>query len=522
VGTSHPKGRSQNGCAIHAVANQSAISERLNTATRHESHSRLGQRRALWHMGVRSRGDCSAKISRLAPHSHRNSLEHSASYPGAYRNPFFAWSAGTRVVGLFRPILLLPAGIAERLEPPLFEAVLAHELCHVRRRDNMTSAIHMIVEAVFWFHPLVWWIGARLVEERERACDEAVLRLGSNPHDYAEGILRICKSYVESPLSCVSGVTGSDLKKRIQAILMERVGCELTFAKRVALAVAAMAAMFVPLAIGIMGVPRIRAQSQQPTPKFEVASIQSCSTFSRSAYLDLPPGRFNSGCTTVQRLIQQAYGLFADGQMNPGSSLTVVGVPAWTTSELYEIDAKAEGHQGHSMMNGPMLQALLEARFRLKVHRETRELPVYALTIAEGGPNLQPFQGNCTPRDFDKPPSEADCGASRLYGSEVQMKAATMAQLCAAFSALLDQHVIDKTGMGGRFNFDLDLPADDSGHLNRPRSLPATSDPTTPRAPPILFNAAEIAMKKLGLNIEPTEGPGDFLVIDHVERPSEN
>jgi len=102
------------------------------------------------------------------------------------------------------------------------------------------------------------------------------------------------------------------------------------------------------------------------------------------------------------------------------------------------------------------------------------------------------------------------------------MKAATMAELCAAFSVLLDEHVIDKTGIGGRFNFDLDLPADDSGHLNRPRSLPATSDPTTPRAPPIPFNAAEIAMKKLGLNIEPTEGPGEFLVIDRVERPSEN
>ena len=330
-----------------------------------------------------------------------------------------------------------------------------------------------------------------------------------------------CKSYVESPLSCVSGVTGSDLKKRIQAILMERVGCELTFAKKVALATAAMAAIMLPLAIGMMGVPRIQAQSQQPTPKFEAASIKSCSTFSRSAYRDLPPGTFNSGCTTVQRLVQQAYGLFADGQMDPGSSLTVVGGPAWTTSDLYQIDAKAAGPQGHSMMNGPMLQALLEARFTLKVHRETRELPVYSLTIAEGGPKLQPFQGSCTPRDFEKPPSEADCGTARLYGNELQMKAATMAELCTGFSVLLDRHVIDKTGIGGRFNFDVDLSAEDSGLLNRPRSLPATSDPTTPRTPPILFSATEIAMKKLGLNIEPAEGPGEFLVIDHVERPSE-
>src|SRR5205823_7929051 len=108
------------------------------------------------------------------------------------------------VVGLFGPILLLPAGIRERLKPRELQAVLAHELCHVWRRDNLTSAIHMIVEAVFWFHPLVWWIGARLIEERERACDEAVLRLGNEPQEYAEGILNVCKSYLESPLWCVS------------------------------------------------------------------------------------------------------------------------------------------------------------------------------------------------------------------------------------------------------------------------------------------------------------------------------
>jgi beta-lactamase regulating signal transducer with metallopeptidase domain len=63
------------------------------------------------------------------------------------------------VVGLLRPILLLPAGIAERLTLPQLETVLAHELCHVRRRDNLLASIHMIVEAVFWFYPLVWWIG---------------------------------------------------------------------------------------------------------------------------------------------------------------------------------------------------------------------------------------------------------------------------------------------------------------------------------------------------------------------------
>ena len=118
--------------------------------------------------------------------------------------------------GIFRPVLLLPEGITDRLSPAQLQAVLAHELCHVRRRDNLAAAIHMFVEALFWFHPLVWWIKARLIEEQERACDEEVLRLGGDPQVYAESILKICEFYLTSPLICVSGITGSNLKKRIE------------------------------------------------------------------------------------------------------------------------------------------------------------------------------------------------------------------------------------------------------------------------------------------------------------------
>ena len=115
------------------------------------------------------------------------------------------------IVGILRPVVLLPEGIDERLTTAQLAAVLAHEMCHVRRRDNLAVALHMIVETVFWFHPLVWWIRARLIDERERACDEEVLRTGSDPETYAEGILNVCRFYLESP-ACVAGVTGADLK----------------------------------------------------------------------------------------------------------------------------------------------------------------------------------------------------------------------------------------------------------------------------------------------------------------------
>jgi bla regulator protein BlaR1 len=180
------------------------------------------------------------------------------------------------VVGLVHPILLLPDGIVERLTPSELEAVLAHELCHVRRRDNLFASIHMVVEAIFWFHPLTWWIGARLVEERERACDEEVLNLGNRPDVYADAILNVCKLYVESPLVCVSGVTGSSIRRRVEVIMTNRAIPGLNRVKKLVLAGAAVAAVTLPILVGVGSTPAIQAQSNA-SPKFDVASIKPCS-----------------------------------------------------------------------------------------------------------------------------------------------------------------------------------------------------------------------------------------------------
>ena len=101
------------------------------------------------------------------------------------------------VVGVFRPVILLPQGIDVQLTPVQLESVLLHEMAHVHRHDNLTGLIHRAVEVLFWFHPLVWWMSARLGDERERACDEDVLRGGIEPKTYAESILRICETVSE-------------------------------------------------------------------------------------------------------------------------------------------------------------------------------------------------------------------------------------------------------------------------------------------------------------------------------------
>jgi RND family efflux transporter MFP subunit len=163
------------------------------------------------------------------------------------------------VVGFLHPILLLPQGIEQRLTPAQLEAIVAHELCHIRRRDNLTAAVHMLVEVVVWFYPLIWWIGARLVEERERACDEAVVGLGNEPRVYAQAILNVCKLYVESPLTCVSGVSGPSLNRRIRAILTQGLVAELPYGKKMALVMVGLAALAAPIVLGMLNAPLAQA-----------------------------------------------------------------------------------------------------------------------------------------------------------------------------------------------------------------------------------------------------------------------
>ena len=126
------------------------------------------------------------------------------------------------LIGIFRPVLMLPDGIQARLNAQEMDAILAHELCHFRRRDNLTAAVHMLVESLFWFHPLVWWLGRRLMTERERACDEAVLAAGNDPRVFAEAILNICRFTIQAPQACASALSGANLRMRIETILANR------------------------------------------------------------------------------------------------------------------------------------------------------------------------------------------------------------------------------------------------------------------------------------------------------------
>ena len=162
------------------------------------------------------------------------------------------------------------------LENAQMRAIVVHEISHARRRDNLTFATHMIAEALFWFYPVVWWIGIRLIDERERSCDEEVVQKGGEVRAYAEGILNVCKFYDESQLECLAGATGADLKRQIVRIMTKQEGIHLSRAKRLLLGTTGMLAVTVPVMFGLGQVSNEQDWEKAAGGKmeFEVASVR--------------------------------------------------------------------------------------------------------------------------------------------------------------------------------------------------------------------------------------------------------
>ena len=388
------------------------------------------------------------------------------------------------IFGIFRPLLWLPAGIANRLEDAELEAILAHELCHARRRDNLTAAIHMAVEAIFWFHPLVWWLGARLSEERERACDEEVVRMGGEPQIYAESILKVCEFYLASPVACAAGVTGGELKKRIEGIMTNRFTRELSFGKKILLVTAAILVIAGPIIVGLMNPPQGRAQSQTGGTAlvFEVASVKPNLSGDPGAQWSPKHGNFTAENAPLKQLIRLAYHV-------PDS---MISGPGWLDSLRYDINAKGTGDAPESQVM-LMLQALLEDRFHLQAHRETKEMAVYFLVVANGGLKMQSADAT-NPTLFPQAPPGAH--------SVMQMARASLAEIAGSLSRPAGRPVLDRTGIQGTFRLRL-------WYTNNSES-----------EGPDLFAALR---EQLGLRLEAGRGPVETLVVDHADKvPTED
>ena len=454
----------------------------------------------------------------------RAALRTASALPLDLPIPTFSSSAHLEpgVFGIFRPVLLLPGGLREHLTQTQVEAVIAHELCHVRRHDNLTFAIHMIVEALFWFYPPVRWIGARLIAERERACDEAVLRLGSDPEDYAMGIVTVCRLYLKSPLACVSGVTGSDLRRRVETIMLNRIAESMDTGKKLMLFVAGVAAVTVPLLVGIVNAPS--SQAQQPAkpvpqliatsalPEFEVASIRPSAPDSNLKVNFAPGGKLYITHATLRFLIKIAYDI-GDDQLTGG--------PGWIGSKRFDVAAIPDVPVGGDPANmAPdqvllfhkatrlRLQRLLADRFQLELRKESTPMPIFALVVANGGPKHLAVTKSSGDLQLNSKAATGDLRATA-------MDMASLAKFLSEGQA--GRPVVDTTGLRDKYDFQLEWSPDTS-QAAVPAGGAANQQPVDTGGISI-FSALQ---QQLGLKLVPRTSAADRLVVERAELPSAN
>src|SRR5262249_51283062 len=236
------------------------------------------------------------------------------------------------VFGIVAPILIWPSGLEAHLSRQQVRAILAHEVVHVRRRDNLSALIHLLAQAAFWFHPMVWWIGARLVDERERACDEAVVDAGSERETYAESILKTCRLFAECSLPCVSRVTGAHLRKRIEHIVLNDFRSRIVVSKKGLVFVAGCAALAVPFLMGVMTVKPLLAQQPSTNAAFDVTSVKPNN--SGSGMIQMLPaanGGWQATNVTLGFLLRMAFQL-QDNQ--------IVGGAKWLFEDRFDVMGK--------------------------------------------------------------------------------------------------------------------------------------------------------------------------------------
>jgi bla regulator protein BlaR1 len=456
------------------------------------------------------------------------------------------------VVGIRNPVLLVPDGISDRLSSAQLRALIAHEHCHVRYRDNLTAAVHMAVEAVFWFYPVVWWIERRLIDERERACDEYVLQCGSTPHDYAAGILEVCRFATERSPVFVAGVTGSDLKRRIRSILGQQIGRPLGGLRAGALCMWCAAAALGPVVLGAVNTPaqepagtaaaafevagmrknppdvetstsnarpavyqlqndrvapRVAGaplQSPEPQPhvserpRFEVASIRQNTSASGSNNLNIKGETFTIANFSLMRLMQFAYSV---------TEAQIIGGPEWVRSHRFDINAKFAAGSTRDQLT-LMLRALVEERFQLRLRNETREMPLFELTLARDDRRVGPNLHDCSNTDDKAGLSTPEKPFTAPRGGAVAAGAcAPMSNVASLAAGRVQAIVQDKTGLPGNWRYDIyfgpDLPDPNSANPDLPSFVTALGE-------------------QLGLKLERTRGPVDVLVIESAEQPAEN
>ena len=264
-----------------------------------------------------------------------------------------------------------------------------------------------------------------------------------------------------------------------------------------------------------------------PTPSFEVASIKPNNSGELGRRIMFRPDGFTGNGLTVKFLISMAYGV---------KEFQVAEGPGWIDSQRYDVDAKEEDSQAEEMRKLPpekggeytqlLVQSLLADRFKLKVSRTTKELPICALVIAKNGPKLHGAKPGDTYLNGLKGPDGRPAGvpgAIRMGPGQFMGQGIPVSSLAMSLSQLLGRTVQDQTGLKGNYDFSIQwAPDENQMALFKPPGgggPPADNRPLPEASGPSIFTALQ---EQLGLKLTSTKGPVEIILVDHVEQPSEN
>ena len=215
--------------------------------------------------------------------------------------------------GWLSPSVLLPDELIDQLSDAEMQAVLSHELAHLRRRDPLTSGAVRAVRAVFWFHPLIWWMERALLTERETACDEMVLSSGARREDYVAGIAKVCTGLVTGG-AAYAGITGANLARRIEHIRSADLPVPLSKMLRAVPVTLALAAVLLPMAGGLL-------RAQTPPPEDAIGLYREAELTRRSGDLNGALRLFRRAEEAGVRAAVLAQALILDGTGRPIEAL---------------------------------------------------------------------------------------------------------------------------------------------------------------------------------------------------------
>jgi uncharacterized protein (TIGR03435 family) len=401
-------------------------------------------------------------------------------------------ASGPMTCGVAHPAIVLSPD-AQTWDAEDLQRAMVHELEHVRRGDWVSLCLARAVCAAYWFHPLVWMAWRQLALEAERSCDDAVLGR-SEATAYADqlvGLARRISIAAKPPLLAMAN--RADLATRVGAVLDSRQQRGRAGVFAVTLACAAAAVLVIAMSpIRMVAAPQSAAAQTAAMPQFDAASVKlvDANVQGSHSHTRSDPKRL-AMASTLHRFIIQAYGI-TDGQLG--------GEPDWFKTRLYSIDAVTSVPTGEAQMV-LMLRALLADRFQLKLRQEDRDLPIYALEVASGGPKFKALKPGEDPSDGTSPPGSV----ARTFTSIRDL----MNALNGGGSLTQDRPVVDRTHLTGDYNIQLlteiDAQTDDFGR----RTVQF----------PNLFHDIQ---SQLGLKLVQDRVRMPYFVVEHAAAPTPN